>query len=662
MSREVNATAEFTEHLISESGFRSLVENAAVAVGITDTRGRFVYVNKAMTDLLGYSADEMLGRPFKFFLHPEDRAKIIRLFLRIIMLRRQPRELEFRALRKDGSILHLWSKPTRFVVNGKTVGFQAIMVDITKLKEVEKKLTETNIRLETIFETASEGIMTVDENENITFVNSAFARMLGYEGHELIGVNLRKFVDEKSSQKIMRQTQVRRQGKTSRYEITLYTKDGKPRVLQVSASPLWNEKGEYKGAISIIMDVTERRKMEERLRESEERLKRLIEYAPDAIYINDLQGRFIDGNKQAEALIGYRKEELVGKTFFEVGIFPSEYLPKIKEAVAKNMRGEKYGPEEIELIRKDGERIFVEISAFPVSSSGKIEVIGIVRDITERKQMQKKLEEYAQHLEELVEQRTKALKEAQEKLIKAERLAAIGQVAAMVGHDLRNPLTGINSAVYYLKNKLTACAADKKVMDMLKLIEESVEHANRIIADLLEYSREIKLEFTETTPKALAEEALTIVQIPEKIKVEALTQDSPKINVDVEKMKRVFVNIIKNAVDAMPNGGKLTIASREANGNVETSFTDTGNGMTKEVMDKIWTPFFTTKSRGMGLGLPICKRIVEAHGGKISVKSAVNKGTTFTVTIPIKPKSREEGGEKVRLDMPEYLSSTMTKA
>ncbi|MEM3576872.1 MAG: PAS domain S-box protein [Candidatus Bathyarchaeia archaeon] len=661
MSREINATDEFTEHLISESGFRSLIENAAVAVGITDTRGRFVYVNRALTDLLGYSAEEMLGRPFKFFLHPEDRAKITRSFFRIVVLRRQPRHLEFRALRKDGAVVYLWSKPTRFVVNGKTVGFQAIIVDITKLKEIERKLTETNRRLETIFETASEGIMTVDENENITFVNHAFARMLGYNEHKLVGVNLRKFVDEKGFQKIMRQTQIRKHGRISRYEIILYTKDGKPRVLQVSASPLWNEKGEYRGAISVVMDVTERRKMEERLKESEERLKRLIEYAPDAIYINDLEGRFIDGNKQAEALIGYRKEELVGKSFFEAGIFPREYLSKVREAMAKNMRGEKYGPEEFELIRKDGERVFVEVSSFPVSSSGKIEVMGIVRDITERKQMQKKLEEYTQHLEELVEQRTKALKEAQEQLIRAERLAAIGQVAAMVGHDLRNPLTGINSAVYYLKNKL-ATRADKKLMDMLKLIEESVEHANSIIADLMEYSREIKLELTETTPKALAQEALSIVHIPDKIQVANLTQDSPKMEVDTEKMKRVLVNIIKNAVDAMPNGGKLTIASKEVDGNVEISFADTGKGMTKEVMDKIWTPFFTTKSRGMGLGLPICKRIVEAHGGKISVKSAVNEGTTFTVTVPIKLKSEREGGEKVWLGVPEYLSSTMTKA
>ncbi|MGQ9545073.1 MAG: PAS domain S-box protein [Candidatus Bathycorpusculaceae bacterium] len=647
MLNEANAATEFAEFLISEQGFRSLVENAAVAVGITDTRGRLMYVNKVMVDLLGYSREEMLGRPFKFFMHPKDGAKVTRLFLRIVALRRQPRDLEFRALRKDGSILYLWSKPTRFVINGKTVGFQAVIVDVTKLKEIEKKLMETNMRLETIFATAAEGIITVDENENITSVNRAFAEILGYKENELIGMNLRRFVDEEGFQKIRKQSEIRRQGKTSRYEIALYHKNGKPRILRVSASPLapyGMRKAKYVGAISVVMDVTERRKMEEKLKESEERLKRLIEYAPDAIYLNDLQGRFIDGNKQAEALIGYKKEELIGKSLFETGIFPEKCLPKIKEAIEKNLRGEKYGPDEFELIRKDGRTVFAEISAFPIFSGGKIEVIGIARDITERKQMQKKLEEYAQHLEELVEQRTKALKEAQEQLIKAERLAAIGQVAAMVGHDLRNPLTGIKGAVYYLKNKLGQLM-DENVREMLKLIEENVQYADKIISDLMEYSREIKLEFTETTPKAITAETLSTVEVPEKIQVVDLTQDSPKMMVDLEKMKRVFSNIIKNAIDAMPDGGKLTITAKESDGTIEISFSDTGKGIPKEVMEKIWTPFFTTKSRGMGLGLPICKGFVEAHGGKIEVESKVGEGTTFTVTIPLKPKT-VVGGEK----------------
>lgn len=577
-----------------------------------------------------------------------------------MVLKRQPKELAFRAMHKDGTVLHLWSKLSRFTINGKTVGFQAIITDVTRLKEVEKKLMETNKRLETIFETALEGIITVDENENITFTNKAFAEMLGYQENEVMGANLRRFTDEEGFQKIVEQTQIRRKGETSRYEITLYHKDGKPRILHVSASPLWNEKGEYIGAMAIVMDVTERKQIEEKLKESEERLKRLIEYAPEAIYINDLHGKFIDGNKQAEVLIGYKKEELIGKNMLETGIFPEKYLPKVKKAFEKNMRGEKYGPEEFELIRKDGRAIFAEVSAIPVVSGGKIEVVGIVKDITERKQMQKKLEEYAQHLEELVEQRTKALREAQEQLLKAERLVAIGQVAAMVGHDLRNPLTGIKGAVYYLKNKLSSFM-DEKTKEMLKLIENNVQYANNIVSDLMEYSREVKLEFTETTPKAIIAETLMTIKLPKNIQILNLTQEEPKIKVDAEKIRRVFSNIIKNAVDAMPNGGKLTITAKESNGNLEISFADTGVGMTKEVLEKVWTPFFTTKSRGMGLGLPICKRIVEAHGGKISVKSRVGKGTTFTVTLPIQPKIKE-GGEKIWISAPEYLSSTTMKA
>jgi signal transduction histidine kinase len=217
-------------------------------------------------------------------------------------------------------------------------------------------------------------------------------------------------------------------------------------------------------------------------------------------------------------------------------------------------------------------------------------------------------------------------------------------VAAMVGHDLRNPLTGIKGATYYLKKKLGP-KMDEKTMEMMKLIEKDIEHSNEIITDLMEYSKEIRLELTETTPKSIVKDALTLVKVPENVQISDLTQGKPKIKMDVEKMKRVFDNLIKNAVDAMPICGELTITSRESKGNVEIAFADTGIGMTKEIMGKIWTPFFTTKARGMGLGLAICKRIIEAHGGSISVESTAGKGTTFTITIPIKPKIKERSKE-----------------
>jgi signal transduction histidine kinase len=148
------------------------------------------------------------------------------------------------------------------------------------------------------------------------------------------------------------------------------------------------------------------------------------------------------------------------------------------------------------------------------------------------------------------------------------------------------------------------------------------------------------------------EEALSLVHIPRNVRVADTTTDRPKIKVDVEKLKRAFVNLIKNALDAMPQGGKLKITSKKSNEHWEIAVSDTGVGMTRCMLDKIWSPLFTTKAKGMGFGLAICKRIVEAHGGRISVKSNIAKGTTFTVTIPM---NRPQEKEKIWVNLPETL-------
>ncbi len=258
-----------------------------------------------------------------------------------------------------------------------------------------------------------------------------------------------------------------------------------------------------------------------------------------------------------------------------------------------------------------------------------------------------------------VRRRTKELVEAQEKLIKSERLAAIGEAAAMVGHDLRNPLTSIGGATYYVKGKLSS-ETDKKTVEMLELIEQGVAYSNKIINDLLTYSGEIRLELLETVLKLVIEDALSSVRIPRNVRIFNLAEDEHPVKADVEKMTRVFVNIIRNALDSMPGGGTLTIVSKKTSDSITIAFSDTGAGMPKDVLERIWVPFFTTKAKGMGLGLPICKRIVEAHHGKILVESKVREGTTFTIKLPIEP--RIDGGEEEWQNKPESLLLTMTKA
>ena len=260
------------------------------------------------------------------------------------------------------------------------------------------------------------------------------------------------------------------------------------------------------------------------------------------------------------------------------------------------------------------------------------------------------IEEYANQLEVKVEKRTRELTEAQKRLLKAERLATIGELAGMVGHDLRNPLTGITGATYYLKTKLRS-KVDEKAWEMLKLIEDDIQYSNKIINDLLEYSRDIRLDLARTNPKAMLKQTFSSIEIPKKVQILDRTQTQPTVTVDVERMRRVLTNMIKNAFDAMPKGGKLTIASMKTKEGVTLSFSDTGVGISEETMKRLWNPLFTTKAKGMGFGLAICKRIVESHGGNISVESTVGKGTTFTINIPYKPKVEEEG--KIWVTVPE---------
>jgi two-component system sporulation sensor kinase A len=443
------------------------------------------------------------------------------------------------------------------------------------------------------------------------------------------------------------------------YEVKALTIRGEVVPLEISVSP-YRKKGKIIGIEVIHRDISERKRMEEELRESEERFRGLYEgiHDPIAIFVGR-EGRLVDYNPAYKKLSGYTDEELKDTTYLSLvhpddkAILQERYHTKLPEDRYPVIFEER-------AIDKKGEIKNLEVSVSLHKKKGKvIGVEAIHRDITERKAMEQKLQEYAEHLEEMVEARTRELKESQERLVKSERLATIGQLAAMVGHDLRNPLTGIKGAEYYLKTKWGS-TMDATSREMFEVIEKDIEHSDKIITDLLEYSREIKLELKETTPKSMLEDALASIKVPENVQILEQTENKPEIEIDIDKMKRVFVNIIRNAIDAMPEGGRLIVKSKETNGNLEISFSDSGCGMSKQILQKIWTPLFTTKTNGIGLGLAICKRIVEAHGGTISVRSAIGKGTTFVVAVPVRLKT--ESGQELWVNVPKPLQSLATKA
>jgi signal transduction histidine kinase len=260
--------------------------------------------------------------------------------------------------------------------------------------------------------------------------------------------------------------------------------------------------------------------------------------------------------------------------------------------------------------------------------------IRVYEEFIERKKLQESLQEHAAKLAELVKSRDKELFDAQARLMQSERLAAIGAIAAMVGHDLRNPLSGIKNACYYLRKKQGNFVGDEG-LKMLGIIDNSIKYADKIIDDLLDYGREIHLEKEDISPKILIDYIMLTLKKPNNVIIEERIDDSIIISIDPSKIQRVFTNVVKNAFDAMQNGGVLEIRSQIVDREFLISFADTGIGMTEETIDKIFTPLFTTKAQGMGLGLPICKRILEAHGGSISVVSAEGKGTTFIAKLPL---------------------------
>jgi len=687
----------------SEKRFRTLMEEVPIGICNTDLKGKITYVNKRFEEATGYSRDEIVGKnSFNLGIMSDETLKLLAKRMKKRLMGTPSRLLEGRFKRKDGE--WIWAEIEGKLIKkfGVPVGFQLTARDITERKTAEKERKRFEERLSALNFYGRSLNVAKNMEEIYRLTLDAMEKTLGFEiaffmivdKGMLCVVDHRGYPESFSIKLPLNGTKrgvsvkVARTGKPicvpdtekeddwvefmpgirSGLDVPIKIGSKVLGVIGVDSKKLdaFNEKDQElleilaSHAATAISNLDRAKNLEayaREIQESQKKFERLFIDNPEAAVYMDSGFHILDINPRFCKLFGYSLYEVRGKHIDDV------VVPKDKTEEAKIL-GEKfregYVYHDTVRQRKDGTLVPVSMSGGPIIIEGKlIGTVGLYKDITEQKQMEKKLEEYSQHLEELVEKRTRQLKDAQEQLIKSERLAAIGQVAAMVGHDLRNPLTSIKGVAYYLKKKIGS-KMDEASREMLELIENNVEHSNKIITDLMEYSKEIKLELTETTPRSIVNETLFLVEIPDDVQVRDLTQNEPKLKIDLEQIKRVFVNLIKNAVDAMLNGGKLTITSKESDGNVEITFTDTGTGMTKEVMEKIWTPFFTTKAKGMGLGLAICKRFIEAHGGSIRVESTVGEGTTFTVTIPIEPKL--EGGEKVWVNLPESLSSTMTKA
>jgi PAS domain S-box-containing protein len=725
----------------SEGRFRELSDLLPQIVFEIDEKGSLQYMNRAAFAATGLSEGDFRKglNAFQMFV-PEDHARAAE-GIRRVMTGETTSGHEYTILRRDGTTFPAVVYTAPIMREGRSAGVRGIVVDITERKRAEEALRESEERFRGIAERSFDLIFTLDQEGHVTYTSPAGESLFGFTPEDAVGKSFQDFIPGSQIPKLAQEFESARKGNSvTGLEVEGRRKDGTVASVEINASPIIRD-GQFAGLQGIARDITERKKMENALRESEERYRRLLESMSEHIAVLDSEMRYILANDALRRSVKIPKEQLIGKKLTEV--FPSIGKPAFFEAGERVMKSRKPASVTSEHTFEDGRTGWFETHIYPVPEG----IMYVANDITGRKLAEKALQESesqlrlmadslpalisyvdseqryqfnnkayeewfghqraevtGRHIREVLGEPTyqtirgyveDALsgktvsfeselpyrwggtryvsatyvpdfgehgqvrgifalvsditerKRMEEALLRSERMATIGELAAMVGHDLRNPLTGIAAAVYNLKTHLGR-RIDSQSREALDIIEQDIQSSDKIINDLLEYSREIHLEVRETTAKSITRDALAHLEVPRKIRLMDSTKNQPKIMVDTDKMRRVFVNLIKNAVDAMPKGGTLRIASRKSDRNLEITLADTGTGMTKEAMEKIWSPLFTTKAKGMGLGLPIAKRLVEGHGGSITVESEPKKGSSFTVTLPIRSsqESTEAMGRK----------------
>jgi len=366
-------------------------------------------------------------------------------------------------------------------------------------------------------------------------------------------------------------------------------------------------------------------------------LRTLIDTLPDYIYFKDINHCFIDANRATVRVMKcHHLEELLGKTDFD--FYPEEYARKYfadEREILVNGK-DKVDTEEIVIDEEHRARVLHTTKIALKNRAGEtIGLVGIGRDVTERKQFEDMLKHDNEMFEKIIMDRTQKLLEMQSEFDKQKRFSDLGKLAAIVAHELRNPLIAINLAVNNARRKFK----ESPINSYLEIIDKKVSESEEIVSNLLIYSRIRPPQYKEVNLGEILQECIEIAKARSNKNIHFI-QDTEKLSkmvlqADPLQMKEVFSNLINNACDVLPESeGTIEIKCMDANHKIILSIKDNGSGIPKENLIKVFEPFFTTKSDGTGLGLPICHQIIDLHNGSIEIDSELGKGTVIQVHLP----------------------------
>ncbi len=608
----------------SESLFRLGANSLCEGIICTDLDGKITYVNKAMSEITGYSNLELLSPIAHELFKPKGIDDFIEEVIEAKRKKGISNTYEIQQVRKDGSLYWVRITASPFKDHkGKIVGTIASMLDITDILNAQREMKKSQSELQELVDTMYDGVIILDSNGVFLDANNAALKLFEIEKDQLGTLNLSELVPEEERIKLKpNRIKVMQNGGLSTFVSKVITPTGKTRVVEVSSSAIVKD-NVYVGSRDVVRDITDKVKIRQAQELSEKKLHLIIDTALDAVVTMNEEGNIIEWNKNAERIFGYEASVVVGNKLSEF-IIPHKY----REAHERGMKhyfatGE--GPVlnsriEITAIDKNEREFPIELSITPLKQGEHIFFSAFIRDITERKEIEAQKERLLAEIEGVNQE--------------------LRDFAYIISHDLKAPLRSIGSLSDWLIQDYTD-VLDVQGKDLLKLLKGRIGRMYGLIEGVLQYSKigRLKDEREKVDINVLLNEVIDLLDPPKSCRIN-LDTNMPIVSYDKTRLQQVFQNLLSNAIKFLdkPKSSIKVIYSKDSMFHIFT-IQDNGSGIEEKHFDKIFKIFQTLKTKdrfeSTGIGLSIVKRIVELNGGAITVWSKEGEGSSFSFTIPI---------------------------
>ncbi|MDB5085804.1 MAG: hypothetical protein JWN30_2690 [Bacilli bacterium] len=605
-----NTKTELMAYLTNKELYESLFDGHPDAMFVMDHQGSVVDGNASLGLLSGYTCNELAEMTLTSFVPDEDSERIEHYFKNAIKGHTEKFESAF--YHKHGNCIEIEMTIVPVRLKQEVIGAYGIIKDIAERKRLQRRLLETEQRYKSLTKYNPDGICEIDLEARFCYVNPAYERITGYSVQELTQLTPLDHFSFENTEWAKEQFKAAKAGAiVENLEFTIKHKNQQLVKVTGTTVPITIE-GEIVGLFAILKDITQRVLSEDKLRLSQKRLSHAQQIARLGSWELDIQTNTSHWSDELFRIYGLEpsKDGKIGLATYFPFIHPQDktkFLNSVKELAKGN-------PYDIEfrVVRRDGQERLVR-SRRMITDEGQI--IGILQDITEQKQ-------------------------TEELLLKSEKLAVTGEFAAGVGHEIRNPLTAIKGFLQLLQSKET------NHHEYFKIMLSELNRINSIVTEFMYLAKpQASTQFEKIDIKSLIEDLIPILEtqaIMNNVQiVTTIEPQIPSIYCEENRIKQVFINLIKNAIEAMPDGGKVQVRAAQKDEQIKISFIDQGCGIPQERLQKLGEPFYSTKESGTGLGLMVCHKIIQNHKGNIEISSQVGAGTTIDVTLPTSNNRKE---------------------